>query len=96
MTYQQKITHYLGQSIGSLLKVFKWHLKKPKSNLTSSEESSKTLKQIPSQGSLCKGNCKCNCLKPEDALKAYKEAAESDSYMFGEYNSYEAYGDIPD
>ena len=30
------------------------------------------------------------------ALKAYKEAALSDSYMFGEYNGYEAYGDIPD
>tara|TARA_B100000035_G_C20861355_1_gene492012 strand:+ start:290 stop:439 length:150 start_codon:yes stop_codon:yes gene_type:complete len=30
------------------------------------------------------------------ALRAYKEAALSDSYMFGEYNGYEAYGDIPD
>ena len=96
MTYQQRITHFLGQNIGSLLRVFKWHHKKPKLNPTLSEESNKTLKQIPSQGSLCKGNCKCNCVKTEDALQMYTEAAKSDSYMFGEYNGYEAYGDIPD
>jgi len=47
--------------------------------------------KIPSQDFLCKGNCKCNCLKSEDALEAYKEAAESDAYMFGEYNGYKAY-----
>jgi len=41
--------------------------------------------------SKCKGNCKCNCLKSEDALKAYKEAAKADDYLFGEYNGYEAY-----
>ena len=27
----------------------------------------------------------------EDALRAYKEAALSDAYMFGEYNGYEAF-----
>jgi len=27
----------------------------------------------------------------EDALKAYREAALSDSYMFGEYDGYQAY-----
>ena len=32
----------------------------------------------------------------EASLKAYREAALSDSYMFGEYNGYDAYGDIPD
>ena len=35
----------------------------------------------------------------DKALRAYREAALSDSYMFGEYNGYDAYqdyGDIPD
>jgi hypothetical protein len=27
----------------------------------------------------------------DEALKAYREAALSDSYMFGEYNGYEAF-----
>ena len=49
MTYQQKIIHYLGQSIGSLLRVFKWHPKKQKLNPTSLEESNKTSQKIPSQ-----------------------------------------------
>ena len=55
--------------------------------------------KIPLQVSHCKGNCKCNCLKTEDTLEMYKEAAKSDSYIFGEYDGYEAYrdyGDIPD
>ena len=39
----------------------------------------------------CKGNCKCNCVKTEDALEAYKKAAKADDYLFGEYNGYEAY-----
>ena len=33
------------------------------------------------------------------SLEAYKEAAKSDAYMFGEYDAYGAYkdyGDIPD
>ena len=30
------------------------------------------------------------------SYEAYREAAKSDSYMFREYNAYEAYGDIPD
>ena len=51
MTYQQKITQFLGHNIGSLLKVFKWHHKKPKSNLTMLEESNKKLKKTPSQDS---------------------------------------------
>ena len=51
MIYLQRIIHFLGQSIGSVLKVFKWHPKKQKLNPTSLEESNKTLKKIPSQDS---------------------------------------------
>ena len=51
MTYQQRITHFLGQSIGSVLKVFKWHPKKQKSNPILSEESNKTSPKILSQDS---------------------------------------------
>ena len=35
----------------------------------------------------------------EDSYRAYKEAAKSDAYMFGEYDGYQAYkdyGDIPE
>jgi hypothetical protein len=39
-----------------------------------------------SQDSSCKGNCNCNCLKPEDALEAYREAAECDEYLFGDFD----------
>ena len=49
------------------------------------------LKQTPSQDSLCKGNCNCNCLKTEDAIKTYREAAKSDDYMFGNYDGYKSY-----
>ena len=35
--------------------------------------------------------CKGNCVKIEDALESYKEAAKADDYLFGEYNGYEAY-----
>ena len=54
------------------------------------------LQKTLSQDSNCKGNCNCNCLKPEDALNAYREAAKTDSYMFEECNWYEVYGDIPE
>ena len=91
MTYQQRITHSPGRNIGFRQRVSKWLHKKQKSNLTLSEESSKTLPKIPLQDSLCKGNCKCNCVKTEDALEAYKKAAKADDYLFGEYNGYEAY-----
>ena len=40
---------------------------------------------------ICKGNCKCNCVKIEDALEMYREAAKSDACLFGDYNGYEAY-----
>ena len=50
------------------------------------EESSKMSPKIPLQDSLCKGNCNCNCLKVEDALEAYQDAAEADDYLFGDYD----------
>ena len=49
------------------------------------------LPKIPLQGSPCKGNCKCSCVKTEDALEMYREAAKSDAFLFGDYNGYEAY-----
>ena len=64
MTFLQKITHFLGQSIGSLQKDSKLHHKKQKSNPILSEESNKTLPKTPSPDlnySL------------EDCYKAYKE-----------------------
>ena len=79
MTLPQKIIHFLGQSTGYLQKVFKLLRKKPKSNLISSEESSKMSKETPSQDLVY------------DSIRAYREAALSDSYMFGEYDGYQAY-----
>jgi hypothetical protein len=32
----------------------------------------------------------------QEALESYKDAAKADDYFFGDYNPYEAYGDIPD
>ena len=64
MTYQQSITHFLGQSIGFPQKDSKLHLKKQKLHPTLLEESSKTLPKTPSLGlnySL------------EDCIDAYKE-----------------------
>ena len=55
------------------------------------EESNKMLPKIPLQDSVCKGNCKCNCLKTEDVLESYREAAKADNYLFGDYDGYEAY-----
>ena len=49
------------------------------------------LPKIRLQGSPCKGNCKCNCVKTEDALEMYREAAKSDAFLFGDYDGYEAY-----
>ena len=49
------------------------------------------LPKTPSQDSLCKGNCKCNCLNAEDVLESYREAAKSDAFLFGDYDGYEAY-----
>ena len=82
MTFLQRIIHFLGQSIGSLLKVFKWHHKKPKLNPTSLEESSKTLKQTLSQDSVF------------DSYAAYREAAKADAFLFGDYDGYQAFEDL--
>ena len=43
-------------------------------------------RKIHSQDSNCKGNCKCSCITSEDAYASYKEAAESDAYLFGDYD----------
>ena len=43
-------------------------------------------KQTHSQDSSCKGNCKCNCVTTKESLKLYKQAAESDEYLFGDYD----------
>ena len=87
MTYLQRIIHFLGQSIGFLPKDSKLLLKKPKSNPISSEESSKTLQKTPSQDFPYD---EFEAFR-EDALRAYKDAALSDAYMFGDYDGYEAY-----
>jgi len=87
MTFLQRTIHFLGQNIGSLLRVFKWHHKKPKSNPISSEESSKMLPKIPSQDSHYD---EFEAFR-EDALRAYRDAALTDAYMFGDYDGYEAY-----
>ena len=44
------------------------------------------LLKIHSQDSSCKGNCKCNCITPEESLELYKQAAEYDEYLFGDYD----------
>jgi len=82
MTLPQRIIHFLGQSIGYLQKVFKLPHKKPKSNLISSEESSKTLKEIPSRDLV------------SDSYAAYREAAKSDAFLFGDYDGYQAFEDL--
>jgi hypothetical protein len=87
MTLPQRITHFLGQSIGSLLRVFRLPHRKLKLNPTLLEESSKMSKQTPSQDSPYD---EFEAFR-EDALRAYKEAALSDAYMFGEYDGYEAF-----
>jgi len=53
--------------------------KKPKSSPTLLEELNKMSKEIPSQDLV------------SDSMRAYREAALSDSYMFGEYDGYQAY-----
>ena len=52
------------------------------------------LPKIRLQGSPCKGNCKCNCVKTEDALEMYREAAKSDAFLFGDYDGYKAFEDL--
>ena len=56
------------------------------------EESNKMSKQTPSQDSPYN---EFQAFR-EDALRAYREAALSDAYMFGEYDGYQAYKDSED
>jgi hypothetical protein len=79
MIFQQRIIHFLGQSIGFLLKVFKWHHKKPKLSPISSEESSKMSQKTLLQDS--NYNWDTNKM-----LAAYQEAADCDEYLFGDYD----------
>ena len=62
------------------------------------EESSKTLLKTPSQDSVSEGDAfKVEALKYydlEDSYAAYREAAKSDSYMFGDYDGYQAFEDL--
>jgi hypothetical protein len=51
------------------------------------------LPKIPSQVSLCRGNCNCKCIKTEDAIETYKEAAKSDDFLFDNYDGYESYNE---
>ena len=102
MTSLQKTIPSPGQNIGFPLKVSKLLPKKPKSNRTLLEELSKMSNQTHSQDSasdfekVWKEMDEIEPLTPlpadvEDSYRAYKEAALSDSYMFGEYDGYEAY-----
>ena len=82
MTFLQRTTHFLGQSIGSLLKVFRSPHKKQKLSPTLLEESNKTSKQIPSLDLV------------SDSYQAYREAAKSDAFLFGDYDGYKAFEDL--
>jgi len=82
MTFLQKIIHFLGQSTGFLPKDSKLHHKKPKSNLISSEESSKMLPKTPLPDLV------------SDSYAAYREAAKSDAFLFGDYDGYKAFEDL--
>jgi len=82
MTYPQRITHSPGRNIGFRRKVSKLLRRRQKSNPTSSEESSKTLPKthLPDLVS--------------DSYAAYREAAKSDSFLFGDYDGYQAFEDL--
>jgi len=100
MTSPLKTIHSLGQNTGSLLKVSKLLPKKQKWSRTSLEVSNKMSKKTHSQDSnfeeIWKEMDEIEPLTPppadvEDSYRAYKEAALSDAYMFGEYDGYEAF-----
>ena len=52
----------------------------------SSEESNKMSNKPPSQDSNFKKE------QQEESLRAYREAAMADDYLFGDYDAYESYG----
>ena len=87
MTYPQRIIHSPGRNIGFRQKVSKWLHKRLKLNPTSSEESSKMSKEIHLQDSHYD---EFEAFR-EDALRAYREAAKSDAFLFGDYDGYSAY-----
>lgn len=99
MTFPQRITHSPGRNIGFRQRVFKWLHKKPKSNLTLSEELNKMSQKTPLQDShseLVKTWNEMEEIEPltptvEDSIKSYREAAKSDALLFGDYDGYEAY-----
>ena len=82
MTYPQRITHSPGRNIGFRRRVFKWLHRRRKSNPTSSEESNKTLPKTPLQDLV------------SDSYGAYREAAKSDAFLFGDYDGYKAFEDL--
>ena len=47
------------------------------------EESNKMSKKTPSQDS--------NSKEIEESIKAYREAAKADAWLFGDYDGYESY-----
>ena len=83
MTFQQETIHYLGQSTGYPQKDYKLHHRKQKSNLTLLEESNKMSKKTHSVDS--------NSKETEECIRAYREAAMADAWLFGDYDAYEAY-----
>jgi hypothetical protein len=80
MIFQQRTIHFLGLSIGFPLRDFKWHLRKQKLSPISSGESNKMLPKILSQDSNYDEWCE------QELLNAYKDAAESDLFLFGDYD----------
>ena len=84
MTYPQRITHSPGRNIGFRRRVFKLLLKKLRLSLTSLEESNKMSQKTHSQDLVSDS-------EEEKSLEAYREAAKSDAFLFGDYDGYSAF-----
>jgi len=82
MTYPQRITRSPGRNIGFRRRVSKLLLKRQKLNPTLSEESNKTLPKTLLQDLV------------SDSYVAYREAAKSDAFLFGDYDGYKAFEDL--
>jgi hypothetical protein len=80
MIFLRRIIHFLGLSIGLVLRVFKLPHKKQKSNRILLEESNRMLPKILSQDSNYDEWCE------QEILNAYQEAAECDEFLFGDYD----------
>ena len=83
MISQQETIHYLGQSIGYPQKDYKLHHRRQKLSHTLLEVSNKMSKKTHSADS--------NSKETEESIKAYREAAKADAWLFGDYDAYEAY-----